>query len=552
VTTTSAMLERQRALQSRRDARRRAADNIKETRERLINGTTIKPELEYELILMFTRNELSAQATILLVAAIFAFASMFWASWLQAIVWLVMAIGAKVLLLEFCRKFQAQPRQELDLKVWRRRFFLLELLNGSVWAGFALVGVTAAGQGAIAAEHPFSAHVFLFASLIVVLAVRMTFASTVLTLLYAGTVPMTIAVVIRLVVLQDFFHLALAAMALGVHVYFMFLARGLNTTALAMLAFRAEKDGLIAELEEQRAISDAARRRAEDANVAKSRFLATMSHELRTPLNAILGFSEVMKTEMMGPLDNPTYKDYAASIHESGSHLLHLINEILDLSRIEAGRYELKEEPVRLIDVAEDCHRLLKLKADGKGLAIVEAFDERLAQVWADERAVRQICLNLLSNAVKFTPRNGTITIAVAAAEDGGQVLSIRDTGPGIPADEIPKVLQAFGQGSLAHQIAEGGTGLGLPIVQNLIQLHGGTFDLKSELRRGTEVSVTFPRSRVLQAIPPLQPLGHERHRQNALPGERTDGGTRPRRSRVRAIARRPRPQSLPSATSAG
>ena len=260
-------------------------------------------------------------------------------------------------------------------------------------------------------------------------------------------------------------------------------------------------------------ISDEARRRAETANKAKSRFLATMSHELRTPLNAIMGFSEVMQGEIIGPMHNPTYREYAGNIHESGRHLLNLINEILDLSRIEAGRYELHEETVRLTDVAEDCHRLLRLKADAKGLQLVEDYDPDLPPVWVDQRAMRQIVLNLLSNALKFTPKGGRITVTIAQTSDGGQWLSVRDTGPGIPEDEIPKVLQAFGQGSLAHQTAEGGTGLGLPIVQNLIELHGGTFELRSELRKGTEAIVLLPKQRVLQTVGPLQPLGQERHR---------------------------------------
>jgi two-component system cell cycle sensor histidine kinase PleC len=500
------------SVRGQRDMRKRAAEDIKAARNRLANGSTIKPEFEYELLSMFVRNEIGAAVTMPALSVIFSLASMFWAPVMQASIWLVIVIASKVLLLELCRRFQSIPRTEVDLKVWRRRFLLAELLNGCTWAGFALVGIgSAAGAPSTVV---FSSHVFIFATLIVLLAIRMTFASTVMPILYAGTIPMTAAVVTRLLLLNDPFYFALASMAVGVHVYFVFLAKGLNSTALAMLEFRSQKDALIAELEEQKAISDEARRRAETANKAKSRFLATMSHELRTPLNAIMGFSEVMQGEILGPMSNPTYREYAGNIHDSGRHLLNLINEILDLSRIEAGRYELHEEPVRLTDVAEDCHRLLRLKADAKGLQLVEDYDPGLAPVWVDQRAMRQIVLNLLSNALKFTPKGGRITVTVAENHDGGQWLSVRDTGPGIPEDEIPKVLQAFGQGSLAHQTAEGGTGLGLPIVQNLIELHGGTFELRSELRKGTEALIVLPKQRVLQSVGPLQPLGQERHRQ--------------------------------------
>jgi two-component system cell cycle sensor histidine kinase PleC len=285
-----------------------------------------------------------------------------------------------------------------------------------------------------------------------------------------------------------------------------------------MLEYRAEKDALIGELEQSKAVSDEARHRAEAANVAKSRFLATMSHELRTPLNAILGFSEVMTSEILGPHSNPTYKEYANDIHQSGEHLLNLINEILDLSRIEAGRYELNEEAVALTDIAEDCHRLLKLRAEKKGLTIRQAFAPDLPPLWADERAIRQACLNLLSNAIKFTPFGGTVTLTVGNTTDGGQYLSVKDTGPGIPEEEIPRVLKSFGQGSLAHKTAEGGTGLGLPIVMGLVELHGGTFNLKSKLRQGTEVIATFPRKRVMQPLPRLAEPGEAQPEQEERP----------------------------------
>ncbi len=512
-----------------REARQRSSASLTEARAKLAHGTTLKPEFVHDLLSMFARNELGAAVTMPALSIIFSLASLFWASIHEAVLWALLVIGTKVMLLECCRRFLATPRAEIDLKVWTRRFVICELINGVTWAGFGLVGIAsteAPTQGFI-----FSSHVFLFATLIVVLALRMTFASPVLAILYAGTIPMTLAVVIRLVIVQDPFYYALALMAVAVHVYFVFLAKGLHSTALAMLEFKAQKDALIAELEEAKSISDEARRRAEAANTAKSRFLANMSHELRTPLNAIMGFSEVMHSEILGPLENATYREYAGNIHDSGRHLLNLINEILDLSRIEAGRYELHEEPLRLADVMEDCERLLKLRADAKGLQIVEEFEDDAAAIWADPRAVRQICLNLMSNALKFTPRGGRITLTIATMRDGGQVMAVRDTGPGIPKEEIPKVLQAFGQGSLAHQTAEGGTGLGLPIVRNLIELHGGTFELHSELRKGTEAIVIFPKKRVLAAVPPLQPLGHESHR---VP-ERASVSHRPARLRANA-----------------
>jgi two-component system cell cycle sensor histidine kinase PleC len=183
---------------------------------------------------------------------------------------------------------------------------------------------------------------------------------------------------------------------------------------------------------------------------------------------------------------------------------LNLINEVLDLSRIEAGRYELNEEPVALAHVAEDCHHLIKLRATNRDITIHERYETDLPKLWADERAVRQICLNLLSNAIKFTPQGGEVWVKVGWTASGGQYLSVRDNGAGIPEEEIPIVLSSFGQGTNAIKTAEQGAGLGLPIVNGLIDLHGGTFTLRSKLREGTEVIVTFPASRVMEALPPV------------------------------------------------
>ena len=468
----------------------KGAESARLARQRLTQGQRAKPEFDYELLHMFAMNELGATLTIPLLAVIIALASMYWAEPHEPLIWLAVLLGARTLLTNLCSRFVAEPKATCDTPKWRVRLICAEAVYGLAWAGVALVGFNPA-------DH--SAHVFIFASLIVVLTLRLLFASTVMPIVYAGTVPMTLGLIARFAAQHEPFYWALAAMAVGIHIYFIFLAKGLNVTVSSMLELRAEKDALIAQLEEAKSISDEARRRAEADNLAKSRFLANISHELRTPLNAILGFSEVTMTEMMGPLNNNIYKEYAGHIHSSGQHLLKVINDILDLSRIEAGKHELHPAPVDLAAVVADCHRLLQLRAEGKQLKIIETFEPGLPPLWADEKALRQISLNLLSNALKFTPPSGIIVLTVTATGDGGQMLSVRDSGPGIPKEELPRVMQAFGQGSLAYQSAEGGTGLGLPIVKSLVELHGGQFELKSELRKGTEAIVLMPRERAMR-----------------------------------------------------
>jgi two-component system cell cycle sensor histidine kinase PleC len=466
------------------------AESARLARQKLTQGQRAKPEFDYELLHMFASNELGAALTIPMLAIIIALASMYWTKPHEPLLWLAVLLGARTLLTKLCSRFVAEPKASCNVPVWRRRLISAELVYGFAWAGVALVGFSPA-------DH--SAHIFIFASLIVVLTLRLLFASTVMPIVYAGTVPMTAALIGRFAFQHEPFYWALAAMAVGIHIYFIFLAKGLNATVSSLLELRAEKDALIAQLEVAKSISDEARRRAEADNLAKSRFLANISHELRTPLNAILGFSEVTMTEMMGPLNNKVYKEYAANIHSSGQHLLGVINDVLDLSRIEAGKHELHPELVSLMAVAADCHRLLQLRAEGKQLRIIEVYDRALPSLWADAKALRQISLNLLSNALKFTPPGGSITLTVAATSSGGQMLSVRDTGPGIPKEELPRVMQAFGQGSLAYHSAEGGTGLGLPIVKSLVELHGGEFQLRSELRKGTEAIVLMPAERVLR-----------------------------------------------------
>ena len=232
------------------------------------------------------------------------------------------------------------------------------------------------------------------------------------------------------------------------------------------------------------------------ANRAKSEFLANMSHELRTPLNSIIGFSEIIKDEVFGPLEQRQYWEYAKDIHESGSRLLTIINEILDISKIEAGERQLNEGTVDLDKVVSSCVALMSEKITNGKLTVKQECAEAPTLV-AEELSIKQIIMNLLSNAIKFTPENGSVTIAVKVSHDGQMILSFTDTGIGLEEDEIQKALSPFGQVDTKHSRSGSGTGLGLTLVKSLTEIHGGELEMLSEKGIGTTVNVIFPAQRV-------------------------------------------------------
>ena len=238
------------------------------------------------------------------------------------------------------------------------------------------------------------------------------------------------------------------------------------------------------------------------ANRAKSEFLATMSHELRTPLNAIIGFSEIILKESMGPIGNDHYREYLTDIHDSGTHLLSLINDILDLSKVEAGRLELDEGPIDVIHAIDSCIRLVKPRADDNRLAITVHCKIDKPELWGDERKFRQIVTNLLSNAVKFTPEGGSITIVVQGSPAEDLVVAITDTGIGIPAEALARVCQPFVQVDAGHSRKFEGTGLGLALSKALTEAHGGMLTIESTVGVGTRVAVSFPATRRTHANP--------------------------------------------------
>ena len=250
--------------------------------------------------------------------------------------------------------------------------------------------------------------------------------------------------------------------------------------------------------------------RAEAANQAKSEFLANMSHELRTPLNAINGFSEIMAGEMFGPLGDPKYKGYAADILKSGQHLLSLINDVLDMAKIEAGKLTLHYETVSLKEVVDDAARLMRGKIQEAGLnLLVDAPD--LPEIDADYRGLKQVVLNLISNAVKFTPEGGHIVVAISREDDERLRVAVTDTGIGIAAEDLTRLARPFEQVEGQHSKTTQGTGLGLALTKSLIELHGGTLSIESEPGRGTTVSFDLPIRRPEQPVDMQTPQARAR-----------------------------------------
>jgi cell cycle sensor histidine kinase DivJ len=235
-----------------------------------------------------------------------------------------------------------------------------------------------------------------------------------------------------------------------------------------------------------------ARDLAEGANRAKSSFLANMSHELRTPLNAIIGFSEVMTHEMFGPVGSPRYLEYSRLIHESGGHLLELINSVLDMSKIEAGKLDLYEECFPLAETAESALRFVKIPAERGGVALKLAIAPGAGTIFADKRAIKQVLINLLTNAIKYTPRGGDVRVK-AIRDDRGIEITVADSGVGISAKDLDRLGKPFEQVEGEHVRSKEGTGLGLALVKALSTLHGGEATLESVLGEGTTVRIRLP-----------------------------------------------------------
>ncbi|HTZ81152.1 MAG TPA: ATP-binding protein [Stellaceae bacterium] len=254
-----------------------------------------------------------------------------------------------------------------------------------------------------------------------------------------------------------------------------------------------ERSAAMAALQLARDEAVAARVQAEAASRSKSEFLATMSHELRTPLNAIIGFSQVMMTETLGPVGTPQYRSYAKDIFDSGTHLLEIINDILDLSKAEAGKLDLDEDWTDLADVVQATFRLVGPRAERAGVALAMSAPPDLPSLWADERKLKQVLLNLISNAVKFTLDGGRVEIRISFDARSGYTVLVEDSGIGIAAADLQRVLEPFVQAENSLTRRHQGSGLGLPLAVKMTELHGGRLTIASDLGRGTRVRLTLP-----------------------------------------------------------
>jgi two-component system, cell cycle sensor histidine kinase PleC len=442
-----------------------------------------------DLLVMFLKNQMRVAPAMPILALLLAITTLQWSALAVTAGWFVAAIGCQAVQLYLCRMYFRKDRSEEDPRDWIGMLSASELLTGVCWALPLFVFWPTAGG---------LQQIYIIASVMAVIAVRLLIVNSFMPVLIAGTGVLTVGVALRCVWESQALYLALGGTIIALEAFFLLVARNLQDTARDMLIFKAQKDSLIAELKVQKDRAEAERAKAEEANMAKSAFLATMSHELRTPLNAIMGFSEILKREMFGPLNVAAYKSYADDIHHSGHYLLALINDILDLSRIEAGRRDLHEEPVSVLIAVEEVNHLLLMKAEEKRIDVRVDVSATLPKLMVDRRGLNQILINLMSNAIKFTPVDGEVRVKCNRTPSGGMAITVKDTGPGIPAHELELALSAFTRGSFATKKAIDGAGLGLPIVKGLMEVHGGTITIHSEPGLGTDVIVTFPAGRVL------------------------------------------------------
>jgi len=336
-------------------------------------------------------------------------------------------------------------------------------------------------------------HMFLAAGTLAVVSGIVVARGSNMLMFAAGLAPICLLTASRFALGDGVMDYAMAAMAPLYALQMWHNGRPLVSRMQDDARLRFQVEDMARELEETRDEALHKRFEAEAANASKTAFLANMSHELRTPLNAILGFSEIIAQECFGPVGSARYRDYAGDIHSSGAHLLSLINDLLDIAKIEAGRMEISPNPLDARRTFEIALKLIGFKASEKRQRLAIHVEQNAPPLYADERALKQMLINLVSNAVKFTPEGGRIEVIAGAAKGGGFQILVRDNGPGIPREKLANIFTPFSQVDNRYDRQAGGTGLGLALVRGLAELHGGRAWLESEQGSGCSAYIVLP-----------------------------------------------------------
>jgi signal transduction histidine kinase len=450
-------------------------------------GSALDPAAQLELRAEVVRGLFVQAPGILVVEMLVALfvAGIFWRSVPaeKLLAWTALLIAAAIVRWVHCRRYFERTRAPAEAKAWGRTFALGALLSGVLW-----------GIGSVVLFSPNDAvllivQVFLVTGLS---AAALTGYTAHLPSFHGFVLPAVVPFGVCLALDGSPAHLFTATLLAVWTTVFFYLAHALNAHTLDRVLLLLGNARMADTLRKSRDTAD-------EANRAKTRFLANMSHELRTPLNAIIGFSDIMKGELFGPVGAAKYKQYLADIHRSGSHLLQLINDILDIAKIEVGQQPLNEQIVDLAGTLKQCGQLVEPQARGAGVSLAVEATGRLPALRADPTRLRQIVLNLLSNAIKFTPAGGKIWLSAAVEPSGRLLLQVRDTGVGMKPEDVPRALQPFVQLDDAPR-GDPGTGLGLALVKTLVEAHGGTLAIESEPGKGTAVSIRLPQERLAPA----------------------------------------------------
>jgi two-component system cell cycle sensor histidine kinase PleC len=373
-----------------------------------------------------------------------------------------------------------------QLQAWFPRFIAIQFAISATWALTPWL-MWSTGEGAN--------HVFIATCLSAMLGVLVISRANHMDMLIGCLLPLTCVSTVRFLFGDTWLDFGIAVFLPLLAMQLFVNGRRLTYRLDQDSRLRFEVEDLARELEEAR--DEALRKRfeAETANASKTAFLANMSHELRTPLNAILGFSEIIAKECFGEVGSPRYKEYAADIHSSGAHLLSLINDLLDVAKIEAGRMEIEPSELDVRKCFDTALKIIGAKARERRQELVIEVDPSAPSLYADERALKQILINLVSNAVKFTPEGGRIAVLGSRSRCGSFQIMVEDNGPGIPREKLDKIFKPFSQVDNRYDRQGGGTGLGLALVRGLAELHGGRAWLESEQGKGCRAFVVLPTS---------------------------------------------------------